>query len=50
MTRFEKKYRLGILFLSLFFAGILAGQQGQFQGSVPAGAASPGKIALTLHD
>jgi outer membrane protein TolC len=50
MTRLQKKYRLGTLFLSLLFAGILAGQQSQFQGSVPAGAASPGKIALTLHD
>lgn len=49
MTCFARKYRPRILFLCLFFAGPLPGQS-QFQGSVPAGPASPTKIALSLHD
>jgi len=36
--------------LGLLFASVLAGQQTQFQGSVPSGTASPTPLALTLHD
>ena len=36
--------------LGLLFAAALAGQQSQFQGSVPTGTASPTPLALTLHD
>lgn len=49
MTCCARKYRLTIPLLSLLFAGLLSGQS-QFQGSVPAGPASPTKIALTLRD
>jgi len=36
--------------LSLLCASALAGQQSQFQGSVPTGTASPTPLALTLRD
>ena len=36
--------------LGFLFAAALAGQQSQFQGSVPTGTASPTPLALTLHD
>ncbi|HUE20886.1 MAG TPA: TolC family protein [Bryobacteraceae bacterium] len=36
--------------LSLLFASALAGQQSQFQGSVPSGTATSTPLALTLHD
>src|ERR1700721_1913727 len=36
--------------LGLRFASALAGQQTQFQGSVPTGAASSTPLALTLRD
>ena len=36
--------------LGLLLASALAGQQSQFQGSVPAGTASSAPVDLTLHD
>jgi outer membrane protein TolC len=36
--------------LGLLFASVLAGQQSQFQGSVPTGTASSTPLALTLRD
>lgn len=41
---------LVIVFLGLLLAPVLCAQPGQFQGSVPAGSASPTPIALTLRD
>ena len=40
----------GCLLIGLLTASVVVGQQGQFQGSVPIGAASPAPLALTLHD
>jgi outer membrane protein TolC len=40
----------GYLFPAFLAASALFGQQGQFAGSVPAGALSPLPLALTLHD
>jgi len=45
----NRRYRVA-LGLGLLFASALAGQQSQFQGSVPTGTASSTPLALTLHD
>src|SRR5579863_2417930 len=40
----------GYLILGFLAASVMLGQQSQFQGSVPRGAASSTPLALTLHD
>ncbi len=40
----------GSLFVGIIAASTMAGQQSQFQGSVPAGAVSPIPLAITLRD
>src|SRR5580700_1048019 len=45
-----RKYRLTGACVALFAGSALFGQQAQFQGSVPTGAASPTPISLTLRD
>jgi outer membrane protein TolC len=46
----ERAYRVIRACLALFAASALFGQQVQFQGSVPAGVASPTPLSLTLQD
>ena len=43
-------HRLSGACVALFVGSALFGQQAQFQGSVPMGAASPTPVALTLRD
>jgi outer membrane protein TolC len=45
----NRRYRVA-LGIGLMFASALAGQQSQFEGSVPTGTASSTPLALTLHD
>jgi len=45
----SRRYRVAFG-LGLLFAPALAGQQSQFEGSVPTGTASSTPLALTLHD
>ena len=45
----KRRYRVAFG-LGLLLASALAGQQSQFQGSVPAGTASSTPLALTLRD
>jgi outer membrane protein TolC len=48
-TFLKRRYRAAFG-LGLLFASALAGQQSQFQGSVPTGSASSTPLALTLRD
>jgi outer membrane protein TolC len=50
MRRSRRKWGPGLACLGLLAAVTVQGQQSQFQGSVPTGPASPGRIALTLRD
>src|ERR1700733_8873478 len=54
LTRIHGSLLIGHYWISggliLLLASVLAGQQTQFQGSVPTGAASSTPLALTLHD
>src|SRR5580698_5397001 len=45
----SRRYGVAIV-LGLLFVSVLAGQQSQFQGSVPTGTASSTPLALTLRD
>jgi outer membrane protein TolC len=45
----NRRYRVA-LGIGLIFASTLAGQQSQFEGSVPTGTASSTPLSLTLHD
>jgi len=48
--KIQTRVRLVRGFLGLVAASSMAGQQSQFQGSVPVGTASSTPLALTLHD
>src|SRR5579863_5407605 len=54
LTRIHGSLLIGHYWISggliLLFASVLAGQQTQFQGSVPTGTASSTPLALTFHD
>jgi outer membrane protein TolC len=44
------RFTIRFLFLAMLTGSTVAGQQNQFQGSVPAGVASSTPLALTLHE